>query len=267
MKDQEPIQLVPLKNIPTPPGVRFFFTTRHGGNSSGVYGSLNLGLHVDDDPLLVQQNRQTLLRSLSPGAKDLVFVNQVHGTTTRIAPLDSQKPADADALVTDRPHVAIGIMTADCVPVLLADAKQGVVGAAHAGWRGAAQGVLESCLDEMVKMGARPENIFAVIGPSIRPPNYAVGPTFPDLFLAQEKNKIAFGCQKFFSSASDGAIVQFDLPGYVRERLIWNRVSPETIFDVGLCTFRLDNLFFSHRRTTASGGVFCGRQMGGIYMC
>ena len=269
MKDQEPIKFVSLKNISTPLGVHFFFTTRHGGESKGVYGGLNLGLHVADDPLRVQNNRQALLKALSPSVQDLVFINQVHGTTTLIAPLEKtlQQPADADALVTGEKNIAIGVMTADCVPVLFADVENQVVGAAHAGWRGAAAGILESCIGKMQELGAEPEKIFAVIGPAIHQPNYAVGSSFRDSFLDHGENKNRLGCQKFFSSSPDKSIVAFDLPGYVRDRLLWNRIPSEKIVDVGLCTYHFDNQFFSHRRTTSNGGNLCGRQMGGIYLC
>jgi polyphenol oxidase len=266
MKNQE-IKFVSLKKITTPPGVRFFFTTRQGGESLAGYGGLNLGLHVGDDRQTVINNRQKLMETLSPKVEDLVFINQVHGAKTICAPFSSKETPDGDALVTKRKNLAIGVMTADCVPILLADVENQVVGAAHAGWRGAADGILESCIKKMQELGAKTENIFAVIGPAIRPPYYAVDDGFRDHFLDQEKNKIGLGCQNFFSCGSDTGIIQFDLPGYVRERLEWSKLSAKNIVDLGLCTYALDNQFFSHRRTTALGQSFCGRQMGGIYLC
>jgi polyphenol oxidase len=267
MKNQEPIKFVSLKKFNLPSGVHFFFTTRQGGRSQGGYGGLNLGLHVGDDPTLVHHNRQQLLTSLPDPVKKLIFVNQVHGTKCQLAPFDEQEKIDADSLVTRQPNLALGIMTADCVPVLLADVQGGVVGAAHAGWRGAIDGVLESTLDKMEALGAQRNRIMAVIGPCIRPSNYEVDSLFRDRFLDNPKNKNHLGCQEFFSSGSDKAIFQFDLPGYVGRRLNWNRVLAENILDVGLCTYLLNNQFFSYRQTTSHGGEHCGRQMGGIFLC
>ena len=268
MKDQEQIQFVSLKNIPKLPGVGFFFTTRQGGYSNGSYGGLNLGLHVGDDPRLVKKNRQAVLNTLAPEVEELVLVNQVHGTTTLEVPFASEKCPDADALVTTRKKTIIGVMTADCLPILLADVDGAVIGAAHAGWRGAAAGVLDSCIDAMVGLGAKSERIKAIIGPGIRVANYAVGDSFPEQLSKFSKNKTGFDYQKFFSSGDKKVTLLFDLPGYVRERLIWNDIPAVNIYDVGLCTYLNDNQFFSHRRTTTQQGVgHCGRQMGGIYLC
>ncbi len=267
MKDQEPIRFVSLKNITMPQGIGFFFTTRHGGESRGAYGGLNLGLHVKDDPKLVQNNRQMVQKALGSAVRDICFINQVHGAATITAPFDHDAPPpDADALVTTEENVALGIMTADCAPVLLADGENRVVGAAHAGWRGAVDGILESCIEKMQKSGAEAKKIHAVIGPAIHQANYEVGPQFMENFLAHEKHKTSFGCQEFFSFSSDKSIVRFDLPGYIRQRLLENRIPSDQISDVGLCTFQDENNFFSHRRTTLEGGGFCGRQMGGIFL-
>ncbi|MBF0454789.1 MAG: peptidoglycan editing factor PgeF [Magnetococcales bacterium] len=267
MKDQEKIQFVPLNKIPALSGVGFFFTTRQGGESQGGYGGLNLGLHVADDPKRVHRNRQALQQALSLSVDSLVFVNQVHGVTTLHAPLDTEQQPDADGLVTTHNRVALAIMTADCAPLLLADPVARVVGAAHAGWRGAEAGIVASCLEQMVALGSRPENVVAIIGPCIRSPSYEVGDQFRKHFLEKAKNKNHFGCQKFFSYSSDQGTVHFDLPGYLHEQLTWNHVSPDKIYDVGLCTYLNDDLFFSHRRTTIRGEAQCGRQVGGIYLC
>ncbi|MBF0447714.1 MAG: peptidoglycan editing factor PgeF [Magnetococcales bacterium] len=267
MKDQASIPFLCLKNIPTPPGVRFFFTTRHGGESDGCYESLNVGPHVGDDPLRVENNRNTILQALDPAVESLVFINQVHGNRTITAPIDEPGLIDGDALVTRQKHLALGIMTADCVPILMADVDGEVVAAVHAGWRGAVAGVLDSCIDRMRELGARPERVLAIIGPSIRPPNYEVDGPFRENFLRQPKNKKNFDCQKFFSSETDSGTVQFDLPAYVRADLVSNCILPEKIYDVGLCTYFYRDQFFSHRRSTTHGSGVCGRQMGGIYLC
>jgi polyphenol oxidase len=266
MKNQE-IKFVSLKNIPTPSGVKFFFTTRQGGESQQGYGELNLGLHVGDDPKKVNNNRQALLKALSPNVKDLLFINQVHGTKTVVAPFNSNIPPDADAVVTNQKNIAVGVMTADCVPIVFADVKNQVVGAAHAGWRGAEAGVVESCITKMQQLGAEPDKIFAIIGPAIHQENYSVDAQFRDRFISQEKNKTGLGCQKFFSYDTKNVTLRFDLPGYVRDRLVCSQLLTQNIVDVNLCTYLHDNLFFSHRRTTSRREGVCGRQMGGIFLC
>jgi polyphenol oxidase len=266
MKNQA-IKFISLKNIATPTGVKFFFTTRLGGVSQHGYGGLNLGLHVGDDPQKVENNRKALLKALSPNAKDLCFINQVHGTKTVVAPFNDTKPPDADALVTNQKNIAIGVMTADCVPILFADVKNQVVGAAHAGWRGAEAGIVESCINKMQQLGAETNEIFAVIGPAIHQENYSVDAEFKDRFIREEKNKTGLGCQRFFSYDNKNVTLRFDLPGYVRDRLVCMQLLTDKIFDVNLCTYLHDNLFFSHRRTTSKEEGVCGRQMGGIFLC
>ncbi|MBF0195613.1 MAG: peptidoglycan editing factor PgeF [Magnetococcales bacterium] len=266
MKNQD-IKFVSLKNIATPTGVQFFFTTRKGGESEDGYGGLNLGLHVGDDPQKVKNNRQAVLKALSPSVKELCFINQVHGTKTVVAPFTFNNTPDADALVTNKKNIAIGVMTADCVPILFADVENQVVGAAHAGWRGAEAGIIESCIKKMQQLGAKKEKIFAVIGPAIHQEYYSVDAKFRDHFIAQDKNKTGLGCQRFFSYDSKKATISFDLPGYVRDRLVCMQLLTDNIVDINLCTYHHDNLFFSHRRTTSRGEGVCGRQMGGIYLC
>ncbi|MBF0383527.1 MAG: peptidoglycan editing factor PgeF [Magnetococcales bacterium] len=266
MKNQE-IKFVSLKNIATPDGVKFFFTTKIGGNSKNGYEGLNLGLHVGDDPKTVKNNRKALLKALTPKAQELCFINQVHGTKTVVAPFADNVTPDADGVVTNKKHIAIGVMTADCVPILFADVKNRVVGAAHAGWRGAEGGIVESVVNKMQQLGAKTDKIFAIIGPAIHQENYKVDAQFRDRFIAQDKNISGLGCQRFFSYDRKNVTIRFDLPGYVRDRLVGMQLLTQNIVDVDLCTYLNDNMFFSHRRNTTQGEGACGRQMGGIFLC
>ena len=266
MKHQDKLHILPLDGLPVLPGVRFFFTTRVGGVSKGSYRGFNLGLHVGDHPGKVIHNRALLLDRLGPLAERLCLVNQVHGRQSVEAAQWPAGPPDADALVTRRSGLVLGILTADCVPVLLADTSSRVIGAVHAGWRGALAGVVESCLADMVHLGAHAERITAIVGPCIRAPHYPVDIDFRDRFLTDASNKVDLDCQKFFSQPSKIGKVQFDLPGYVQAHMIFSGITKERIWDVELCTARMANTFFSHRRATTLGTVSCGRQMGGIYL-
>lgn len=254
-------------------GVRFFFTTRAGGVSQGEYASLNLGVHVGDDPGAVFHNRSRLLRALrrdvdhkKTAIQSVCYVNQVHGVNTVQAHAWSATPPDADAMVTRQEGVVLAILTADCAPVLLADPQARVVGAAHAGWRGGMAGVLESCVGAMVDLGACRASMHALIGPCIHPPSYRVGHAFLETFLAFPLHKKDIECQKFFSEQKKDGTLLFDLPGYVRARLLFNGLPEKRVHDVQLCTYRSKNNFFSHRRATERGVVPCGRQVGAVFL-
>ncbi|MBF0296920.1 MAG: peptidoglycan editing factor PgeF [Magnetococcales bacterium] len=262
---QENILLLRGKNFPPLEGVDHFFTTRQGGVSTGNYASLNLGGHVNDHPEAVARNRALLMAALGPQAQELALVNQVHGDRAVVAGMEGAYP-DADAVVTDRPGVVVGVLTADCVPVLFADCQGRVVGAAHAGWRGALAGILDNTLALMETLGARRERIVAIVGPCIHAASYEVDAPFRDRFLQGTDNKINQAYQKFFSNRAQSGILTFDLPGYVHGRLIENGLDALKIFNLEQCTYALDSLFFSHRRATHRGALPCGRQLGGIHL-
>ncbi|MBF0146622.1 MAG: peptidoglycan editing factor PgeF [Magnetococcales bacterium] len=249
-----------------PSGVLPFFTTRTGGRSRGDYESFNLGLHVGDEAAVVHENRALLLEQLQPAARALCLLDQVHGTRTVVANPGSAIP-EADALVTRETGVALGIMTADCAPVLLYDPVARVVGAAHAGWRGALNGIVESCIDAMESLGGDARHMHAIIGPVIRPPHYEVDEQF---FLAFHNYHKLTGrvsnVEKFFLSLAINGRFQFNLANYINERLQERGVPQEGIKDVQMCTFQNENLFFSYRRSTSSGNRACGRQIGGIVL-
>ena len=168
-------------------GVRHGFFGRRGGVSEGVWDSLNVGLRSGDRPERIAANRARVAEALGAAPDRLVTARQVHGTTALAvtAPWDNAEAPEADALVTDRPGLLLGVLAADCGPILLADPEAGVIGAAHAGWKGALGGVLEGVVAAMVGLGAAPERITAVLGPCIAQPSYEVGPEFVARFTAQ----------------------------------------------------------------------------------
>ncbi len=236
--------------------VRHGFFTRRGGASSGVFSGLNCGPGSSDQSEIVRINRARVAAAMGVAPDHLLTLNQVHSpdTVTVDGPL-TQRPR-ADALVTARPGVAVAVLSADCQPVLLADAKAGVVGAAHAGWRGALDGVLEATLDAMEGLGARRGDISAVIGPAISQAAYEVGPEFLEEFIAEDPANT-----RFFANGADGRYM-FDLPAYGLERLRaagvgqaeWTRH----------CTYADPARFFSYRRSCHAGEADYGRLISAI---
>jgi YfiH family protein len=189
----------------------------------------------------------------------LVTAYQVHSPDVVVAtgPFPGERPK-ADAVVTDRPGVAVAVSTADCGPVLYADADAGVVGAAHAGWKGAFTGVLENTIEAMEKLGARRERIVAVLGPSISQANYEVGPEFVERFLGADA-----GNQRYFAASSNSGHAMFDLNLYTVDRLGKAGVRAEQL---GRCTYAEEDLFFSYRRTTHRGEPDYGRLISAIVL-
>lgn len=234
------------------------FFTRRGGVSVGPYSSLNCSLSGQDAPEAVRENRALAARHLGGEPAKLVGLTQVHGV--EVATVDAPWPYGAgpraDAMVTARPGVALGIITADCTPVLLEDRQAGVVGAVHAGWRGAVAGVLEATIEAMVQLGARPEAIAAAIGPCVRQPSYEVGPDLRDTVLAHDG-----GHGRFFAARGRPDRWLFDLAGYCRMRL--SRVQVDLI---DADTLADPERFFSHRRRTLAGGGPIGHQISAIML-
>lgn len=228
------------------------FFTRTGGVSEGSYGSLNCGLSGADDPARVAENRRRAAAAIGAAPGMLVGLRQVHGA--RVIPVTAAWPVgsgpDADALVTDREGIALGIITADCAPVLFADVTGRVIGAAHAGWRGALAGVLEATLDAMRALGA--DDITTVIGPCIHQENYEVGDDLRDAVLAREPRDA-----RFFEINALGRY-QFDLPGYCTARL----QAAGVLASLLPCdTYADEQHFFSHRRRTKRGEGPGGHQI------
>ncbi len=227
------------------------FMTRRGGVSAGLVGGLNCGFGADDKPALVTENRRRASEAVLPGAT-LVSVYQIHSAeavTVEMPWPDDARPR-ADAMVTDRRNLLLGIVTADCAPVLMADAEAGVIGAAHAGWRGAHGGVIEATVAAMEGLGARREHIAAAVGPCIAQPNYEVS----EDFRAQFSNDEA----RFFAPGAAGHF-QFDLPGHVAARLAESRVGEIEVLRHD--TYADPARFFSFRRATHRGEPTYGRQL------
>jgi hypothetical protein len=234
--------------------IRHGFFTRQGGVSAGIYASLNCGYGSNDAPANVTENRRRALALIGLPPEALATTYQIHSAdvveVTKPWPLEARPRVDA--MVTTRPGVALGIATADCVPVLLADAEAGVIGAAHAGWRGAVTGVVEAVVHSMVERGAEPGRMRAVVGPCIAQASYEVGPEFPQPFLQQDPEN-----RRFFVPSKRAGHFMFDLPGYVVSRL--RRLGIGGAVSVGRDTCAEADLFFSYRRTTLAGEKDYGR--------
>lgn len=232
--------------------LRHGFFTRRGGASSGIYQGLNCGGGSGDQTEIVAINRTRVAQAMEvpPGA--LVGVHQTHSAdVVHVTAPGSTAGQRADGMVTDRPGIALSVLSADCMPVLLADAQAGVIGAVHAGWRGALDGVLEAALEAMERLGAQREDIAAVIGPCISQRAYEVGPEFLDQFMAEDP-----GYNWFFANG-EGDRFLFDLPGFGLHRLReagaghaeWTRH----------CTYERADLFYSYRRSVHAGEADYGR--------
>lgn len=240
------------------PVLKHGFFTREGGHSSGLYASLNCGLGSDDERQRVINNRAMVAERLDVEANRLLTVYQIHSADVAhvTEPFSGTLPK-VDAMVTDRPELAIGILTADCAPVLFADAEAGVIGAAHAGWKGALTGVLEATVAAMVDRGADRQRIAAVIGPTISRHAYEVGPEFVDRFSDQSPDN-----ERYFHPSEREGHAYFDLPAYCLKRL--RDAGVGTIADVAICTYSDEDRFFSYRRTTHRGEPDYGRQISAI---
>jgi polyphenol oxidase len=227
------------------PAIRHAFFTREGGVSEGaIYGSLNGGTGSSDDRAKVLENRRRMAAHLGVQPDHLVSVWQVHSADCAhvTGPWPGERPK-ADAMATATPGLALGIATADCGPILFADAKAHVVGAAHAGWQGAFKGVMEATIAQMEKLGAVRKNITAVIGPMLSQKNYEVGPEFVERFMAQDAANA-----RFFVPSARPEHAMFDLPGYNMRRL--EAAGVGHIANLRLCTYADESRFYSYRRTT-----------------
>jgi polyphenol oxidase len=239
--------------------VRHAFFTREGGVSEGLFASLNCGYGSGDDPANVARNRAIAAERLGLAGDRLVTCYQVHSA----AVLTVEKPwlredaPRADGMVTDRPGIALGVLAADCAPVLFADAEAGVIGAAHGGWRGALSGVMEATVVAMTALGAAPGRIRAGIGPCIRQDSYEVGPEFPGRFA-----EIDGGSGDFFVPAERPGHFRFDLPGYIAHRLAHLRLG--AVASTGGDTVADAARFFSYRRACLTGERDYGRAVAAI---
>lgn len=241
--------------LSTLPGVRHAFFTREGGVSQGIYASLNGGLGSSDNPDHVRENRRRMAQTLDVAPERFLTVFQIHSPDVAVAtaPWQEETRPRADAMVTKTPGLALGITTADCGPVLFVDPKARVIGAAHAGWKGAFSGVLEATIAAMEELGATRGDLVVAIGPLIRQPSYEVGIEFVARFT-----EAAPANARFFVPSTQPDHAMFDLAGYIRTRL--TDAGIQTIHDVGLCTYA-DPRFFSYRRTTHRAEPDYGRNI------
>lgn len=240
-------------------GIRHAFFTREGGVSKGVYESLNGGTGSRDDPAKVAENRTRMASALGVTADHLLTPYQIHSPDVVVAdaPWTPANRPRADAVVTHVRGLAIGVSTADCGPLLFADRQAGVIGAAHAGWRGAFTGVIEATVIAMEKLGADRTRIVAALGPTIRQPNYEVGPEFVARFLAADAEN-----KRYFVPSQRAEHAMFDLPGYIADRV--QRAGIGGFEDLGFCTFAEPERFFSYRRGTHTGEPDYGRHINAI---
>ncbi|QJE73436.1 peptidoglycan editing factor PgeF [Aerophototrophica crusticola] len=241
------------------PAIRHGFFTREGGVSSGLYDSLNCGFGSGDTPEAVAENRARAMRFLDLQPEGLVTVYQVHSPTVvtvdkPFAPKDAPK---ADAMVTRLPRVALGILTADCAPVLFCDPQAEVIGAAHAGWKGAMGGVVEATVSAMEALGAKADRIVAAVGPHIAHRSYEVGAEFRDRFLAE-----APANDYHFVPARRAGHYLFDLGGYVEQRLA--NAGVQFVHHSPHDTLAESDRFFSYRRATLNGEKDYGRGLSAI---
>jgi polyphenol oxidase len=246
--------LAPYSNL------RHAFFTRRSGVSEGIYASLNGGLGSSDDPGKVAENRRRMAEALNIEPTALVSVHQVHSPDAVIVegPWNGERPR-ADGMATKTPGIALGITTADCGPVLFADPEANVIGAAHAGWRGAATGVLEATVEAMERLGATRDRIVAVLGPTISQAAYEVGPDFVERLTSENADNA-----RFFRPSERESHAMFDLPSYIGTRLEAAGIGQFT--NLGLCTYSDEDRFYSYRRTTHRGEPDYGRLISAIVL-
>ena len=248
--------MVEAQELSQIPGIRHGFFDRTGGASQGIYASLNCGLGSDDNKDTVVKNRSTVAEHLNLAPSQLINVYQHHSAevVTVTKPWSIADAPRADGMVTIERNIALGILTADCAPVLFADPNAHVIGAAHAGWRGAVAGITDNIITAMESLGAQRSAIVAVIGPAISQSAYEVGPEFIVTFLEQ-----APGNRQFFITGTRDRHFMFDLPGYLNQRLEAANIASSSW--MGNCTYAAEDQFFSYRRTTHRSEKDYGRQI------
>ena len=236
--------------------IRHGFFTRSGGVSEGVYATLNGGVGSNDAPDKVAENRARMAEALGVAPDHLLTPYQIHSPDVVVAekPWSPEDRPRADAVVTRTPMLAIGVSTADCGPLLFADPQAGVIGAAHAGWRGALTGVIEATVAAMEKLGAERTRITAALGPTIRQSNYEVGPEFIERFTAAGVDNA-----RFFAPSPKADHAMFDLTGYIADRI--QRAGIGEFEDLELCNYADPERFYSFRRATHRNEPDYGRHI------
>ena len=252
---------VPIKkaqNLDALNGFSHGFFSRHGGVSSTPYDTLNTGLGSDDEPTRVHENRARCAGALGAVPDHLLTVHQIHSDiAVRVNGPWPGSPTRADGMVTDRPGLALGVLAADCMPFLFADPNAGIIGAAHAGWRGALGGILEATIAAMIKLGADPSYIKGAIGPCLRQPNFEVGLDLYDAFTSKYPQS-----RRFFAPGCSSEKRQLDLSGFGIWRL--NEVGVTDINDIGVCTLTRHEDYFSYRHACQTNQADYGRNLSAI---
>src|SRR6185437_4638245 len=251
--------MITLSSLAAGPNIRHGFFTREGGVSGGIFASLNCGFGSGDAPGNVHRNRALAMDRLGLDGSALVTCHQVHSATVLTVEHGWEPGAapKADGMVTNRPGIALGVLAADCAPILFADPEAGVVGAAHGGWRGTLSGVGEAAVAAMIALGARADRIRAGIGPCIAQKSYEVGAEFPERFAAADPSSSEF----FAPGAKDGKYL-FDLPGYIARRL--GALGLAAVEHTGGDTAAEPERFFSYRRACLVGEGDYGRGLAAI---
>ena len=251
--------MITLSALDGNPAIRHAFFTRQGGVSQGLFASLNCGFGSHDDPARVEENRSIAAARLGLPVNRLVTCHQIHGTAivTVEQPWERAENPRADGMVTAVPGIALGVLAADCAPVLFADPEARIIGAAHGGWRGALAGVMEATVAAMAALGARPAQTRAGIGPCIAQQSYEVGPEFAATFAATDPQSAGF-----FAPAPRQGHSSFDLGGYIAHRL--GRLGLAAIERAAHDTAAEERLFFSYRRACLRGEPDYGRGLAAI---
>ena len=238
-------------------GITHGFFTREGGYSTGIFSSLNCGLGSGDNIETVGRNRAKVADALAVQPSHLVSAFQIHSADVAVVEAPFSERPKVDGLVTRTPGIALGVLTADCGPVLFADEKAQVIGACHAGWKGAVSGITDATVLCMEKLGAARENIVAVLGPTISQTAYEVGPEFPKAFLEQSSAH-----QKYFIPSLKSGHYIFDLPAYLTDRM--KALGVGQVENLALCTYADEQRFFSYRRATHRAEKDYGRLISAI---
>ncbi len=251
----------PLHFLPEMDSIKHGFFTREGGVSTGTYSSLNCRTSSKDKPENIIENRKRVTDYFGVEKEQLLTLQQVHSPTALIvnAPWGEEKIPQADGLVTDQKGLVLGALTADCGSVLFADPKAKVIGAAHSGWRGAIEGVLEDTLEKMVSLGANIEDIHVALGPTISQQNYEVDDAFKYNFLDRDVRNGAF-----FTPNQAGKKPHFDLPRYIKNRLV--RANVNHLFISSECTYANESKYFSYRYGSHNGQTDYGCQISAIML-
>lgn len=251
--------LISSSDLAAIPGVSHAFFTRRGGVSDGLYASLNGGMGSGDSREQVLRNRELMAARLGVMPDRLVSLHQVHSAEVVVphAPWPAEARPKADAMASATPGLALGVLTADCGPILFADPEARVIGAAHSGWKGAITGIGEATLAAMERLGAKRDRIIAVLGPTISQGAYEVGPEFVDRLLALDA-----GHERHFAPSAREGHAMFDLPGFIGQSLLAAGVG--RFVDLALCTYADEERFYSYRRATHRGEPDYGRLVSAI---